>query len=170
RDDRQGGLDPEGAGRGGAVRMIWLNGQFVEEDAARIAPLDRGFLLGDGVFDTFAIRDGAPAHFAAHMARLRKSAAVFGLPVPFEDAEAEAAARRVAEASGAVTGAGRLTLSRGQGPRGLVPPDQASPTIMLAVAPSPPPPESVSVLLSYVVRASAALSSRHKTLSYIDNV
>src|SRR5690606_23249761 len=73
-------------------------------------------------------------------------------------------------ASGAVTGAGRLTLSRGQGPRGLVPPDQASPTIMLAVAPSPPPPESVSVLLSDVVRASAALSSRHKTLSYIDNV
>src|SRR5690606_12507149 len=43
-------------------------------------------------------------------------------------------------------------------------------TIMLAVAPSPPPPESVSVLLSDVVRASAALSSRHKTLSYIDNV
>jgi branched-chain amino acid aminotransferase/4-amino-4-deoxychorismate lyase len=150
--------------------IVWIDGEFLETDAARIGIDDRGFLLGDGVFDTFAIRDGAPKDFAAHMARLRAAAAAFGIPVPFADGEAEQAASDLAARNGVVRGAGRLTISRGPGPRGLLPPDPAQPFVLLAVAPAAPAPAPVRMLLSDVARSSAALSSRHKTLSYIDNV
>ena len=154
--------------------IVWANGKLVEAAALRIAPDDRGFLLGDGVFDTFGVRDGAPLWLDAHLARLRASAAVFGIPVPFADEEIETAARTLAARNGVTRGAGRLTLSRGAGQRGLLPPDPAKPFALLAIAPSAPPGPSqagpLRVLLSDVVRSSTALSSRWKTASYIDNV
>jgi branched-subunit amino acid aminotransferase/4-amino-4-deoxychorismate lyase len=150
--------------------IVWANGELVEAAALRIAPDDRGFLLGDGVFDTFGVRDGAPLWLDAHLARLRASAAVFGIPVPFTDDEIETAARTLAAGNGVTRGAGRLTLSRGAGQRGLLPPDPARPFALLAVAPAPAPVGPLRVLLSDIVRSSTALSSRWKTLSYIDNV
>ena len=41
--------------------MIFLNGRMVAEDEARIDPADRGFLLGDGLFETLRSYDGRPA-------------------------------------------------------------------------------------------------------------
>ena len=38
--------------------IVWLNDELVDESKARIAPDDRGFLLGDGVFETILVRDG----------------------------------------------------------------------------------------------------------------
>ena len=149
---------------------VWLNGEYLEANSAGIGVDDRGFLLGDGVFDTFAIRDGAPRDFAAHMARLRAAAAAFGLPVPFADGDAEQAARALAQRNGVTRGVGRLTISRGPGQRGLLPPDPAHPSVLLAVAAAGPAPDSVRVLVSDAARSSVALSCRHKTLSYIDNV
>lgn len=151
--------------------MAWGEGGFVAQDAPSLSPQDRGFLLGDGVFDTFGIRDGNPRDFPAHMARLRAAAAAFGIPVPFTDSAAEAAVKSLISLHGVANGAGRLTISRGAGPRGLLPPDPAQPFVMLKVsATSSAPPAPLRALLSDVVRSSGALSSRHKTLSYIDNV
>ena len=48
---------------------LWLNGTIVEQDAARIDPADRGFTLGDGVFETIAVRKGVPRRLPAHISR-----------------------------------------------------------------------------------------------------
>ena len=52
------------------MSTVWLNGDLVAADAARIDPRDRGFLLGDGVFETFAAADGHVYRLAEHLARL----------------------------------------------------------------------------------------------------
>ena len=59
-----------------------LNGELMEAAGARIAPDDRGFTLGDGVFETVSLKKAAPNRLAAHLARLRDGAGVLGIPVP----------------------------------------------------------------------------------------
>lgn len=49
--------------------------------SARVSAEDRGFLLGDGVFDTLAIHDGIPAFLNAHIARLVRHAGSIAIAV-----------------------------------------------------------------------------------------
>ncbi len=51
--------------------MLWINGQFSEDN--KLSAFDRGFLLGDGLFETFIKKDGRIPFFKAHMARLFSS-------------------------------------------------------------------------------------------------
>lgn len=150
--------------------VVWAQGAFRAADEVRIGLSDRGFLLGDGVFDTFRIAAGAPRRLAAHLARLRATAETFGLALSFSNAEIEAAARGLAERNGLSDAAARLTLSRGEGPRGVAPPEPASPFIVMTMAARGAPPAWIDAGLSEVVRPASALTSRHKTLSYIENV
>ncbi|MEK9755172.1 MAG: aminotransferase class IV, partial [Rhodospirillaceae bacterium] len=62
----------------------WLNGAWTD-DLARIDAADRGFLLGDGLFETVAVRDGRVWRVARHLARLRAGADVLGIAVPADD-------------------------------------------------------------------------------------
>src|SRR5690606_24725276 len=74
------------AGAAGRRRVIFLNGKLLDPAEARIDPADRGFLLGDGLFETLRAYRGRPFRLAAHLARLRAGAEVLGIPVPMTDA------------------------------------------------------------------------------------
>ena len=54
---------------------------------------DRGLLLGDGLFETLLVIDGAPVWWGEHMARLRRGCLALGLPEPADD-DALASARQ----------------------------------------------------------------------------
>ena len=54
--------------------VIWLNGSFVPSSEAAISPFDRGFLFGDGLFETLRAQDGRILHHEEHLARLNRSA------------------------------------------------------------------------------------------------
>ena len=54
--------------------MFWLNGNYQDAEQA-ISIKERGFLLGDGVFETLLVRDGTPAFLDPHLARLQKGLA-----------------------------------------------------------------------------------------------
>ena len=60
--------------------VIWLNGSFTTLKDARISPLDRGFLYGDGLFETLRADKGEIFFLPDHLDRLRKSAAELRLP------------------------------------------------------------------------------------------
>ena len=64
---------------------VWLNGALLPESEARLSIFDRGFTLGDGIFETMRVREGRPLWLADHLARLREGAAVLGIPVPLDD-------------------------------------------------------------------------------------
>lgn len=58
---------------------VWRDGEAVP-DASAPGRLDRGLLLGDGLFETVLVRDGAALRLDAHLARLARSAAMLAFP------------------------------------------------------------------------------------------
>lgn len=126
---------------------IWLDGRLLPADASHLSAFDRGFQLGDGVFETLRVRGGRPTELPEHVARLRRSADGLAIPLP-EDAEARLAAGVAelvaAEGLDGPTGDAsiRITVSRGVFfGRGLLPPDEHPPaTIVIQAWPVPPTP------------------------------
>ena len=65
-------------------RVIYLNGQLVPENERHISALDRGFTLGDGVFDTLRAVNGHIFRLDDHLERLDRAAKTIGLELPVE--------------------------------------------------------------------------------------
>ena len=127
-------------------RHVWIDGEVLPADAPHLSAFDRGFQLGDGVFETLRARAGHPTELAEHLARLRRSAN--GLDIELAAAiEAEvtggiAALLAAEELAGPDGDASvRITVSRGSSAgRGLLPPDRPRPTIVIQAWPVLPPP------------------------------
>lgn len=148
---------------------VWLNGALVDAAAARIAPGDRGFTLGDGLFETLAVRHGAPQRLEAHLARLATGAQVIGLPLPAFDLPAIAAA--LLTANGLADAVLRLTVTRGEGPRGVLPPAAPTPTLLVTAAALAPPAAPARLCVARVTRRNEhSPLARIKSLNYLDNI
>ncbi len=152
--------------------MIWINGQLLSADAARIDPRDRGFTLGDGLFETLAARDGHPLDLPAHLARLARGSVVLELPLPVEATEVATAIGQVLEANGLSSGraALRLTLSRGVGSRGLLLPLDPKPNLVITASAFPQVPTHLDAATVPIRRNEGSPLSRIKSLNYLDNV
>jgi branched-chain amino acid aminotransferase len=133
--------------RTSAPRHVWVDGQLVLADATHLSAFDRGFQLGDGVFETLRARGGRPTELPEHLARLHRSAD--GLAIPHAaDADALIAAgiAELLTAEGldgsAADASIRITVSRGVFfGRGLLPPDEhPTPTIVVQAWPVPATP------------------------------
>ncbi len=149
---------------------IWSNGHILSSDEAGLKWNDRGFLLGDGVFETVAMRQQKICHWQAHWARLQAAMTYFGLVSHFTAAQIEAAIATLANDMRIADGAIRITVSAGAGGRGLVPREPADPNWVISLAPLAPLPRTISLAQSDVIRVAGNPSSQHKTLSYIDNI
>ncbi|MBI1260516.1 MAG: 2-keto-4-methylthiobutyrate aminotransferase [Rhizobiales bacterium] len=153
--------------------MLWLNGQLIEEDSARIDPRDRGLLLGDGVFETMLVRQGHIAFFEPHLLRLANAAHQLAIPLPFSTQGLGHACEDLLKASelDKVDRASlRLTLTRGPAPRGLALPDDPRPTVMITAAALGSPPASQRLIIGTARRNSFSPSARIKALPYLDNI
>jgi D-alanine transaminase len=67
--------------------MIYLNGEFMPIEQARIPVLDRGFIFGDGVYEVVPVYSGHPFRLSEHLRRLRNSMATIQLRNPHTDVE-----------------------------------------------------------------------------------
>ncbi len=129
------------------VTNIWIDGVLAPADGAHVSAFDRGFQLGDGVFETLRAHGNHPTELPEHIARLRGSAQGLGIDLPpdLEDVLARAVADLLAaEGLDGPTGDAsiRITVTRGafRG-RGLLPADEEVPaTIVVQAWPVPPPP------------------------------
>lgn len=151
---------------------FWINGKYREKHDSVIALADRGFALGDGLFETLLARDGEPVFLSEHLSRMHASAQIMDLPVPYDEAVIHKAIRKLA-GDGEGDMAARITLSRGVGPRGILPPknSEAQPVMTIALSPAPPARRgSVPCILSSIRRNEGSPAARMKTLSYIDNI
>ena len=90
---------------------IYLNDRIVQEERARISVFDRGFLYGDGVFETVRIYDGRPVWLERHLARLARSCRQIHLPLP--EKQWPAIFQKVIDKNRVDHALIRLTLSRG---------------------------------------------------------
>lgn len=64
-------------------QVVWLNGQFLPLHQAAVSPLDRGFLYGDGLFETIRAEAGHPLFVQDHRQRLERSLTALRIPLPF---------------------------------------------------------------------------------------
>jgi D-alanine transaminase len=67
--------------------MAYLNGEFLPLDQARISPLDRGFIFGDGVYEVIPVYSRRPFRLPEHLRRLQHSLDAIRLGNPMTDAE-----------------------------------------------------------------------------------
>lgn len=151
---------------------FWMNGEFRESETA-VSIADRGFLLGDGVFETMLVDRGTPAFLNEHMARLLTGLASLGIDADLPDVAAiiRALAERKELAGGPASA--RLTVSRGASARGLAFPglEAAEPSVFLTLAGAPPSgAASVRLVVSAYRRAETSIAARCKTLNYLDNI
>ncbi|MEM1104578.1 MAG: aminotransferase class IV [Pseudomonadota bacterium] len=152
---------------------VWMNGAFVPLADAVIGVRDRGFLLGDGLFETLLWVDGRLVDFSAHFERMRDGASYLRLKIPASSEAIEAACRETASTNSGPTGraAVRITLSRGEGARGLSPPEDAAPLLLVVANPVGEAPfDPVDASIVSIQRHPGAPSARFKTLSYVDNI
>ena len=89
---------------------------MIPEDAARVPIGNRGFLYGDGCFETIRIHRGAPFRLEAHFARLRSALEVLRIEPPWGFEDLRQGARKVVEANGVVEGLARITVVAGERP------------------------------------------------------
>jgi branched-chain amino acid aminotransferase len=126
---------------------VWVGDELLPAAALHLSAFDRGFLLGDGIFETLRARGGRPIEIAAHVARLRRSADGLLIPLPADVAARLAAGIAAVLAADGLAGPDddasvRITVSRGvYHGRGLLPPTEHPPaTIVIQAWPVPPTP------------------------------
>jgi D-alanine transaminase len=67
--------------------IVYLNGEFMPLEAARIPVLDRGFIFGDGVYEVVPVYSRRPFRMAEHLRRLQHSLDGIRLANPLTDAQ-----------------------------------------------------------------------------------
>ena len=56
-------------------RTVYLNGQYLPEEEASVSIFDRGFVMGDAVYEVTSVLGGKILEFDGHVARLNRSLA-----------------------------------------------------------------------------------------------
>lgn len=150
---------------------VWRNGDLVEA-AGAIDATDRGVLLGDGLFETLAVVNGKPLRLDRHLARLWESAQRLGMKLPYARADIDAAINDVAKSAAVDMGCARITLLRGDGPRGVLPPQNTPGTLLITVttgvvgAATP----MRAIVASSTRRNEFSPASAMKTTNYLDAI
>ena len=55
------------------MRTVYVNGEYLPENEAKVSIFDRGFLMADGVYEVTSVLDGKLIDFAGHAKRLERS-------------------------------------------------------------------------------------------------
>lgn len=117
--------------------IVFLNGQFVPEERAVVSVFDRGFLYGDGLFESIRVCNGRLFRWPQHMKRLRRGAKFLRIKIPFTPRALEKFTARLIAKNKLREGILRVTLSRGVGVRGYSPRGADKPMLVMSLHPLP---------------------------------
>ena len=157
-----------------ADALMYVNGDFVSEANAAISPLDRGFTLADGLFETMVAAGVRVFRVNDHLARMRRGADLLQLLMPPVE-DLAAIVEECLTRNGLPMSVVRLTLSRGVDVgRGLNAPAALDQSLVVRVSPwaGPPstPPSGRTLVTSSLARNDRSPLSSVKSLSYVDGV
>ena len=156
--------------------LVYINGQLLPKDDAKISVYDHGLLYGDGVFEGLRSYSGRVFRMEEHLARLWDSARAIWLEIPMtRDAMAQAVNDTLA-ANKIEDGYIRLIVTRGSGTLGLDPNRTQDPQVIIItdhIALYPPEyyEQGMEIVTASTIRNhSGALSPRIKSLNYLNNI
>jgi branched-chain amino acid aminotransferase len=121
-------------------RFAWVDGRLLPADEPHLSAFDRGFQLGDGVFETLRATGGRPTELDQHLDRLGRSARGLEIGLPADIGETIAnGIQALLNAEGLSGPRGdasvRISVSRGVfAGRGVLPPDESPPATVVIQA------------------------------------
>lgn len=155
---------------------LYVNGRFWPLEGRHLSALDRGFTLGDGVFETMRARGERIFRLEDHLDRLERGAGVLALSLAVDRAAMAAALRQTLRRSRLAEAIVRLTVSRGPTDRrGLWPPPETSPSLTVWVSPFAGPGEEkyrqgYHAIIASIRRNETSPLSKIKSCNYLDNI
>jgi len=149
--------------------FVWLNDDLLPLDKARVSVNDRGFLYGDGLFETLKADGGRVLFLVEHLERLQASSRIFHLPfpqVPWQERLSRLlAANRLSRGPARI----KILLSRGQA-EGLGLPAHCRPTLVIWARSYTPPPLAEYAAgwpVAVFPQGRSTFVGRHKSLNYL---
>ncbi len=158
--------------------IIYLNGEYVPAEEARVSVFDRGFLYGDGIYETLRVYGGRVFKLEEHLVRLERSAQLIRMDPPLSReafAEAIDTCLKVNDLSDALV---RIGVSRGEASEpGLDPALVAGPpTVVIAPRSFEPYPEAMyeagirAAVVSVRRTPTEALNPAIKSTNFLNNI
>lgn len=130
--------------------IVYLNGEYLPLDQARVSPMDRGFLFADGIYEVARFDRGRGYRLAEHVERFAEGLAALRLPV--DAAFYPGVSQLLLEKNGLLASDATVyaQVTRGAAPRShAFPPPGTPPTVFAfaRVSEPPPPPGGTAILL-----------------------
>ena len=155
---------------------IYINGQILPQEDAKISVFDHGLLYGDGVFEGIRAYNGKIFTLEEHLDRLYDSATAISLKIPMTKAELADAIKNTMEANNMKDSYIRLVVTRGVGKLGLDPNKCATPQIIIItdtieLYPTALYENGLDIVTVTTIRNHfSALDPKIKSLNYLNNI
>ena len=150
---------------------IWINGIVHPADRPVLSGLNRGFLLGEGVFETMAVINGRIWKLERHISRLQLGLDGLQIPLFMTPDRAQGILNDLLLTSENQNGVLRLTISSGDGGRGLVTNPGIAPTISAFIDPLPGQQRGpATAFIASTRRNHLTAASKWKIIPYVDNM
>ena len=157
-------------------QQVYINGELVSKDDAKISVYDHGLLYGDGVFEGIRVYGGVVFLLKEHVQRLYESARAIRLAIPISETAMIAAVNDTVKANGISDGYVRLVVTRGAGSLGLDIRKTSDPQVIIIADTITLYPDEIYQNGMKLVTASTirnhpmALNPRIKSLNYLNNI
>ncbi len=112
-------------------RIVYVNGEYLPEEDAKISVFDRGFLMADGVYEVSSVLDGKLVDNEAHLVRLQRSLDELRMAAPMPMAQIEVVQKEVVRRNNLTEGSLYLQVSRGVADRDFTLPKDATPSLVM---------------------------------------
>lgn len=112
-------------------RTVYVNGEYLQEEDARVSIFDRGFLFADAVYEVTAVLDGKLVEFDGHVTRLQRSLSELGMKMVVSRDQLLEIHRELVARNALEEGAIYLQVTRGAADRDFVFPDEDTPQSLI---------------------------------------
>lgn len=150
-----------------------MNKNLVLSENPCIRHNDRGFTLGHGLFETILVKKGAIPALGYHWERLKTSAEMIGISLPFTLLKLEAMIKmliRENHLQDKIAGS-RVTLTHGESERGILPSQAPKPNFLItAFECMPSTDKPLEALIVQTRKNELSVTSKIKSMSYLDNI
>jgi branched-chain amino acid aminotransferase len=156
--------------------LVYLDGEWLDRESAKVSVFDHGLLYGDGVFEGMRVYGGKTFRLAEHVDRLYDSAQAINLKVHLSKAEMIAVTEEGVRRSGLQDGYLRHIITRGVGDLGLDPRKCPRAGIIIifdviAIWPAERYEQGLSLITAGTpINQREALSPRVKSLNYLNHI
>jgi len=156
--------------------LIYVNGQFVPEDEAKVSVFDHGFLYGDGIFEGIRAYHNSVFCLKEHVDRLYDSAKAINLEIPLSKEEMGEVILETCRCNNMRDAYIRVVVSRGKGDLGLDPKNCSQPSVVCIASNITLYPEEMYKnglkVITVPTRRNGpeGVNPRIKSLNYLNNI